>query len=68
MAQWVKVLAPKPDNLSSIPETHMLEGDPELYKSWFGHKFCRMDCLRLLLHSWHSGEIVDWEQVYSSSA
>lgn len=26
MAQWIKVLAAKPDNLSSICRTHKLEG------------------------------------------
>lgn len=27
MAQWVKILAAKPDNLSSIPGTHVVEGE-----------------------------------------
>jgi hypothetical protein len=27
MAQWVKALAAKPDNLNSIPRTHMMEGE-----------------------------------------
>jgi len=31
-AQWVKVLATKPDDLSSIPGTHMVEGEtPESF-------------------------------------
>ena len=32
MAQQVKVLASKPDNLSSIPETSVMEGENQLYK------------------------------------
>lgn len=32
MAQWVEAPAPKPDNLSSILETHMLEGETEWNK------------------------------------
>jgi hypothetical protein len=28
MAQWVKVLASKPKDLSLIPETHMVEREP----------------------------------------
>ena len=27
MTKWVRVLATMPDNLSSIPETHLVEGD-----------------------------------------
>ena len=30
MTKWVKVPAVKPDDLSSIPRTHMVEGE-----SWF---------------------------------
>ena len=30
MAQWVKGLATKPDDLSSIPGTHTMEGE-----NWF---------------------------------
>jgi hypothetical protein len=32
MAQWVKVLATKPDDLSSIPGTHMTEEEKWLQK------------------------------------
>jgi hypothetical protein len=32
MAQQIKVLAAKPDNLSSIPGTHNVEGENRLYK------------------------------------
>jgi len=27
MAQWIKVLATKPDDLSSIPASHLVEGE-----------------------------------------
>lgn len=27
MAQWVKARDPKPDDVSLIPETHMVEGE-----------------------------------------
>jgi hypothetical protein len=29
MAQWVKVLVAKPEDLSLIPKTHMVEGETE---------------------------------------
>lgn len=32
MAQWVKVLASKPVDLSSIPKTHAVEGENQLTK------------------------------------
>lgn len=32
VAQWVKALAAKPDNLSSIPGTLMVEGKTQLLK------------------------------------
>ena len=30
MAQWMRVLTTKPGNLSSIPRTHMVEGENRL--------------------------------------
>ena len=30
MAQWVEALLIKPDNLSSIPGTHLVEGENQL--------------------------------------
>lgn len=30
MAQWVEVLVTKAEELSSIPETHMVQGDSQL--------------------------------------
>lgn len=32
MAQWVKVLASKPGDLSSIPKTHVMGGENQLTK------------------------------------
>ena len=33
MAQWVKVPTAKPDNLGSVPDTHVLEGENRLLKA-----------------------------------
>lgn len=33
MAQWVNVPAARPDNLGSVPDTHMLERENRLVKA-----------------------------------
>lgn len=35
MSQWVKALAAMPDDLSSIPVIHMVEGDSQLLQLVF---------------------------------
>jgi hypothetical protein len=42
MVQRVKVPATKPDNLSGIPGTHMVEGEAWLLQAvvWFPHMQC----------------------------
>lgn len=36
MVQWVEVIAAKPEDLSSIPRTHVVEGEKELQEVFCG--------------------------------
>lgn len=44
MAQQVKVPVTSPDDLRSIPRTHMVEGRENFYKLSFGVYMCVMAC------------------------
>lgn len=44
MAQWVKALDAKPDDLSSVPGIHIIEGENQLLEVvlWLPHVYCGM--------------------------
>ena len=50
MTQWIKTLAIKPDDLSSVPGTYSVEGENSLLKSPDFH-MCAVAQAHLLIHT-----------------
>lgn len=51
MVQWEKVLATKPDSVSSIPWTHMVEGRTDPHRVSSGLHMCMYHTLTCIPHT-----------------